>query len=112
MNSARTQRGEPGIGLQYYSVCTRPSRARKSPARKTAAEECESCKSSTIGRGTDRERCKEGAIVGGTGRRSARGAQLGNPRKSGLFLEIVRDSKVSGEREPLRFLSDFRNDDC
>ena len=82
--------------------------AGKSPARKTAPEECESCTSSTTDRETDRERCKEGASVGGTGRRSARSAQPGDPREPGLFLEIVRDSKVSGEREPLRFLSDFR----
>ena len=59
------------------------------------------CTSSTTGRGTDRERCKEGASVGGTGRRSARSAQPGNPREPGL-LEIARDSR-SGEGEPYRF---------
>ena len=80
---------------------------RKSPARTTAPEECKNSTLSTHGRGTDRERCEESTSVGGTGRRSARSAQRGTLRESGLFLEIVRDSKVSGEREPLRFLSDF-----
>ena len=61
------------------------------------------CTSSTTGRGTDRERCKEGASVGGTGRRSARSAQPGNPREPGL-LEIARDSR-SGEGEPYRFFN-------
>ena len=51
----------------------------------TAPEECESCTSSTTGRGTDRERCKEGASVGGAGRRSARSAQPGNPREPGFY---------------------------
>ena len=36
-----------------------------------------------------------------------RSAQPRIQREPGLFLEIVRDSKVSGESEPLRFLSDF-----
>ena len=30
------------------------------------------------------------------------------PERAWIFLEIVRDSKVSGEPELLRFLSDFR----
>ena len=32
----------------------------------------------------------------------------GEPERAWIFLEIVRDFKVSGERKPLRFLSDFR----
>ena len=53
---------------------------------------------STTGRGTDRGRCEESASVGGTGRRSARSAQPGNPREPGL-LEIVGGSR-SGKRKP------------
>ena len=72
------------------------------------------CTSSTTGRGTDRDRCKEDASVGGTGRRSARSArsaQPGNPREPGL-LEIARDSR-SGEGEPYRFFYlTFENDNC
>ena len=69
------------------------------------------CTSSTTGRGTDRERCKEGASVGGTGRRSARSAQPGNPREPGL-LEIARDSR-SGKGQPYRFFYlTFENDNC
>ena len=56
-----------------------------SPARSTAPGECENCTSSTTGRGTDRERCKESASVGDTGRRSARSALPGNPREPGFF---------------------------
>ena len=56
------------------------------------------CTSSTTGQGTDRERCKEGASVGGTLRTSARTAQPGNPREPGL-LEIVGGS-TSGKRKP------------
>ena len=58
------------------------------------------CTSSTTGQGIDRERCKEGASVGGTGRTSARSAQPGNPREPGL-LEIVGGSEArSGKRKP------------
>ena len=67
--------------------------------------------SSTTGRGTDRERYKESAIViGGTGRRSATSAQPGNPREPGL-LEVVGGSR-SGEREHCAFYLIFENDDC
>ena len=66
-------------------------------------EECEYCTSSTTGRGTGRERCKESAsVLGGTGRRSATSAQPGNPSEPGL-REVVGDYR-SGEREvTLRF---------
>ncbi|CAM9883202.1 unnamed protein product, partial [Ascophyllum nodosum] len=66
------------------------------PASAEAAElpNRRSCTSSTTGRGTDRERRKEDASVGGTDRRSARTAQQpGNPREPGFFwrsLEIPR----------------------
>ena len=62
-----------------------PAESRKSPARKTPPEECKNSTSSTHGRGTDRERCKEGASVAGTGGRSARSGQPENPRKPGIF---------------------------
>ena len=42
--------------------------------------------SSTTGRGTDQERCKESAsVIGGTGRRSATSAQPGNPREPEFY---------------------------
>ena len=48
--------------------------------------ECKYCTSSTTGRGSDRERCKESAsVIGGTGRRSATSAQPGNPREPGFY---------------------------
>ena len=72
-------------------------------------EECKYCTSSTTGRGTDRERCKESAsVIGGTGRRSATSAQSGNPKKPGL-LEVVGDSR-SDEREHCVFYLIFEND--
>ena len=66
-------------------LCPHLPKAGTLPARTTASEECENCTSSTTGRGTDRERCKESTSVGGTGRRSARSAQPGNPREPGTF---------------------------
>ena len=72
-------------------------------------EECKYCTSSTTGRGTDRERCKESAsVIGGTGRRSAASAQPGNPKEPGL-LEVVGDSR-SDEREDCVFYLIFKND--
>ena len=72
-------------------------------------EECKYCTSSTTGRGTDRERCKESAsVIGGTGRRSATSAQPGNPKEPGL-LEVVGDSR-SDEREHCVFYLIFEND--
>ena len=41
---------------------------------------------------------------------SARSAQPGRPREPGIFMEIVRDSKVSGEREHSVFYLIFEND--
>ena len=84
----------------------------KSPARSTTApEECESCPSSTTGRGTDRERCKEGASVGGTGQMSARSAQPGNLREPGLYWRSLEaPGKVNASHSVFYLI--FENDDC
>ena len=85
MTSAKAQRGEPGIGLQYWFVCARTCRRAGTLPARTAPGECKNCTSRTHGRGTDRERCKEGASIIGTGRTSARSAQPGNSRESGFY---------------------------
>ena len=54
--------------------------------KETTTSSQQACTSSTTGRGTDRERCKESAsVIGGTGRRSATSAQSGNPREPGFY---------------------------
>ena len=107
MTSARTQRGEPGIGLQYLSVCTHLPKAGRSPTRKAAPGECENCTSSTNGRGTDRERCKESAsVIGGTGRRSATSAQPRNRREPGFYW---RSSETPGTSPAWSALGECEN---
>ena len=93
--SSLTELNKSGIGLQYWFVFARTYRRAGTLPTRTAPGECKNCTSSTTGRGTDRERCKEGASVGGTGRRSARSAQPENPREPGIFLEIVASLSVS-----------------
>ena len=106
-----------GVSLELgystdLSVPTCREQEKISPARKSTRG-VQDCTSSTTGQGTDRERCKEGASVGGTGRTSARSAQPANPREPGIFLEIVGDSKAkSGERASHSvFNLIFENDD-
>ena len=112
MTSARAQGSEPGIGLQYWSVCTHLPKAGISPARSTARGKCENCTSSTTGRGTNRERCKESASVGGTGRRSARSAQPGNPREPGFYWRSLEAPRYQVNASHCVFYLTFENDDC
>ena len=94
---------ESGYSTKF--VCAHTCRrAAESPDRR-------SCTSSTTGRGTDRERCKEGASVGGTSRRSARTAQPGNPREPGL-LEIARDSRSRKRKTIAFFYLTFEHVNC
>ena len=86
-------------------------KAGTSSARSTAPrEEGENCTSSTTGRGTDRERCKESAsVIGGTGRRSVVKAATREPERAWILLEAVEDSR-SGEREHCVYYLIFKND--
>ena len=77
-----------------------------------ARGECENCTSSTTGRGTDRERCKESAsVIGGTGRRSATSAQPGNPREPGFYWRSLEASGQVNASHCVLYLI-FENDDC
>ena len=102
---------ELGYSTDLSAPTCREQEKHHRPGKST--REVQDCTSSTTGQGTDRERCKEGARVGGTGRTSARSAQPGNPREPGL-LEIVGGSKVkSGEHASHSvFYLTFENDDC
>ena len=106
MTSARTQGSEPGNRVTVLICIHLPSAGISSTRSLRHQEECGYCTSSTIDRGTGRERCEESAsVIGGTGRRSATSAQPGSPREPGL-REVVGDY-ISGKREYLRFLPDF-----
>ena len=105
-DQCKNLRGEPGIRVTVLICIHLPSAGISSARSRRHQEECEYCTSSSTGRGTGRERCKESAsIIGGTSRRSATSAQPGNSREPGL-RKVVGHCR-SGEREHLRFLPDF-----